>query len=70
MDQNWFEMPEIRLRKLASAVWIPLRAIHQIGEIGKYGYIGYKSEFYGVGTLLVPTESKLEAERQDGWMLG
>lgn len=67
MDQNWFEMPEVRRRKLAHAVWIPLRAAHQIEEIGSYGHVGYKSEFYGVGTLAVPTENKLEAEKL-GWM--
>jgi hypothetical protein len=66
MEQNWFEMPEVRRRKLATAVWIPLRAIHRIEEMGEYGHAGYKSEFYGVGTLGVPVEKKLEAERL-GW---
>ncbi len=63
MNQDWFEMPEIRRRKLANAVWIPLRAICQIEEIGKYGYAGYKSEFYGVGTLAVPIDNRVEAEK-------
>jgi len=67
VDQNWFEMLKVRRRKLANAVWIPLRATHQIEEIGNYGHAGYKSEFYGVGTLAVPTENKLEAEKL-GWM--
>jgi hypothetical protein len=62
VNQDWFEMPEIRRRKLANAVWIPLRAIHQIEEIGDYGHAGYKSEFYGVATLAIPTENKREAE--------
>ena len=67
MDQNWFEMPEVRRRKLANAVWIPLRAIHRIEEIGRPGHAGYKSEFYGVGTLAVSIENKREAEKL-GWM--
>jgi len=40
MDQLWFEMPDIRRRGLSNAVWIPLRASHQIERIGKYGYLG------------------------------
>jgi len=67
VDQNWFEMPEVRRRKLANAVWIPLRAIYRIEEIGNHGHAGYKSEFYGVGTLAVPTGNKREAEKL-GWM--
>jgi hypothetical protein len=60
-------MPEVRRRKLANTVWLPLRAIHRIAEIGSYGHAGYRSEFYGVGTLAVPVENKLEAEKL-GWM--
>jgi len=67
VDQNWFEMPEVRRRKLANAVWIPLRAIHRIEEIGNHGHAGYRSEFFGVGTLAVPTEKRVEAEKL-GWM--
>lgn len=66
MNQSWFEMPEVRRRKLANAVWIPLRAVHQIEKFGNYGHAGYKSEFYGVGTLAVPIENKQEAEKL-GW---
>jgi hypothetical protein len=62
VEQTWFEMPEVRRRKLANTVWIPLRAIHRIEEIGDDGHAGYKSEFLGVGTLAIPTEYKREAE--------
>ncbi|MFA4957774.1 MAG: hypothetical protein WC556_12465 [Candidatus Methanoperedens sp.] len=63
MEQNWFEMRDIRRRKLASAVWIPLRAIDRIEDIGKFGHLGNQSEFFGVGTLAVPTESKDEMHK-------
>lgn len=66
MEQNWFEMRDIRQRKLASAVWIPLRAIDRIEETGKFGHLGNRSEFFGVGTLAVPTESKDEILKL-GW---
>ena len=42
MDQEWFEMREVRKRFFDKAVWIPLRAIHKIQYIGKYGHLGYK----------------------------
>lgn len=45
MDQKWFEMPDERRRKLTGAVWIPLRAMDKIEEIGQLGHLGYKSEF-------------------------
>lgn len=66
MDQTWFEMLEERRRKLANAVWIPLRSIHRIGEVGLQGHVGYKTEFYGVGSLAVPISHRHEAEKL-GW---
>ncbi len=67
MDQKWFEMPDERRRKLTGAVWIPLRAMDKIEEIGQLGHLGYKSEFYGVGTLAVPVNKKPATEKL-GWM--
>lgn len=66
MEQVWFEMPEIRRRKLATAVWIPLRSIDSIDEIGRVGHLGYKSEFYGVGSVAVPLAQKAAVENL-GW---
>jgi hypothetical protein len=65
MEQKWFEMPEIRKRRFDSAVWIPLRASDE-GEIGKYGYIGYQSEFFGAGSVAVP-KKKRDAAAKLGW---
>jgi len=66
VEQNWFEMRDIRRRKLASAVWIPLRTIDRIEATGKFGHLGNRFEFFGVGTLAVPTESKDEIHKL-GW---
>jgi len=66
MNQDWFEMPEIRRRNFSKSVWVPLRAIHTIEEQGKYGFLGYKQEFFGVGTLAVPLVNRNEAEKL-GW---
>jgi hypothetical protein len=63
VEQAWFEMPEVRRRKLADAVWIPLRAIYPIRRVGEHGHCGYTEEFYGVGTLAVPIENKADADK-------
>lgn len=65
MNQSWFEMPEIRRRTFAKSVWIPLRAVNTIEEIGKHGFAGYKLEFFGAGSLAVPVDKKTEAEKLD-----
>ena len=67
MQENWFEMRDIRRRKLDNAVWIPLRAAHRIQAVGKYGFLGYREEFYGVGSLAIPLDSRTEAEKLS-WM--
>lgn len=60
-------MRELRRRHLAGVVWIPLRAMQTLANIGQPGYAGHKSEFVGVGTLAVPLRSRATAERL-GWM--
>jgi hypothetical protein len=66
MEQKWFEMPEIRKRRFDSAVWIPLRANQQQTEMGKRGYLGYKSEIFAVGSLAIPLR-KRDAAANLGW---
>ena len=65
MEQKWFEMAEIRKRRFDSAVWIPLRA-SQKNETGKWGYLGYRSEFFGAASLAVPLR-KRGAAASLGW---
>lgn len=66
MKQDWFEMSDIKRRTFERAVWIPLRAVNEIEEIGRFGYVGYKSEFFGAGSLAIPLNFKSEAEKL-GW---
>lgn len=56
-------MADIRRRKLNSAVWIPLRAIQELEKKGQYGYLGYRKEFFGLGTLAVPIDQKDAASK-------
>jgi hypothetical protein len=59
-------MRDLRGRTLDSSVWIPLRASQKLVEEGEYGYVGYIEEFFGVGTIAVPLESRDETEEL-GW---
>ncbi len=63
MEQQWFEMSEIRRRRLAEAVWIPLRWIEQIRRDGRLGHSGYVEETRGVGTLAVPVRHRRSASQ-------
>lgn len=65
MEQKWFEMMDIRKRRFNGAVWIPLRACQRT-ETGSYCSLGYKSEFFGAGSLAVPLR-KREAAANLGW---
>jgi len=52
MDQTWFDMENIRRRKLDKAVWIPPRA-YQEDKVGEYGYPGYTCEVFAAGSVVV-----------------
>ena len=67
MNQEWFEMPDVRRRKLNNAVWIPLRSAQKLESVGKPGYLDYREEFFGVGSIAVPLDKKTSAETL-GWM--
>ncbi len=63
MEQAWFEMNAVRKRELAKLVWVPLRASHPIEKVGRFGYLDYREEFFGFGSLLVSAESAQEASK-------
>ncbi len=67
MNQDWFEMQDIRRRNYNKAVWIPLRAVFHNEHNGKYGYEGYKKDFFGSDSIAVPT-IKMELAKKLGWM--
>ncbi len=67
MDKTWFEMKEIRKRHLSDAVWVPLRVSESLIDEGTYGFVGYKEEFYGLGSVAIPIERRGDAEKLD-WM--
>jgi hypothetical protein len=62
VDKNWFEMNEIRKRRLADAVWIPLHVADHISRQGRYGYVDYLEEFFGLGSVAFPLERREETK--------
>ncbi len=59
-------MHKIRRRRFSERVWIPLRSIHEIERDGEYGYIGFRKEFFGVGSVALPKDKK-EISVKLGW---
>jgi len=66
MNQKWFEMNEVRKRRLEDSVWVPLRAIEKKTNNITYGREGFLEEFYGIGTLAV-FQSKRDASKDLKW---
>jgi hypothetical protein len=65
IEQKWFEMTDIRRRRFDAAAWIPLRATEHI-KTGKWGYYGYRGEFFGAASLAVPLRRRKAADDL-GW---
>jgi len=65
LKQEWFEMTDVRKRRLDDDVWIPLRAFCQ--ELsGELGHLGHRAETFAVSSVCVPPENRNSAETL-GW---
>lgn len=60
MKQEWFELTDLRRRRFADSVWIPLRASFT-QKRGAYGQLGYTSTFTGICSLAVPLSMRKRA---------
>lgn len=67
MEQSWFEMADIRRRRYANSVWVPLRTSQVLMKAGEFGSAGFQEEYFGAGCLAVPTEM-IEEAKELGWM--
>lgn len=67
MNQDWFELTDIRKKDFSNSVWVPLRASYTKEKRGEHGYIGYKEDYFGSGSIAVPT-SQIEAAKELEWM--
>lgn len=70
MDKAWFEFREIRKRRLGDAVWIPLWASEHLRAEGKFGYIGYVKEYFGLGSAAIPLTRRAQAHELSWTDLG
>ncbi|WP_303310213.1 hypothetical protein [Hymenobacter sp. BT730] len=61
MELQWFEMRDVRKRKLNTSVWIPLQASQDVLAKGEHGHLGQVEEYFGAGSLAVPLARKAEA---------
>jgi hypothetical protein len=65
--QEWFEMPDLRRRRFATAVWVPLRSSETILEVGKRSRPGFVEEILYAASVAFPLANREEAEKL-GWM--
>ena len=70
MNQEWFDMTNIRQRRHANAVWISLRSSQILLRKGEYGFLGYEEEFFGAEALSGTTPVKVRAKFEDLSALG
>lgn len=63
MSQSWFEMQDLRKRKLDNSVWIPLRAEKEIRNSVSFGKVDYCEEFIGYGSIMVFVDKESFAEK-------
>ena len=65
MDQSWFEMQDLRKRKLDKSSWVPLRAEVSIKNDVDFGEIGYHNERTSQNSLMIPVDKKGVIENLD-----
>jgi len=54
-------MGDYKRRSLTSASWIPLRAYDDSKKRGRYGYLGYLSDYFAAVAILLPGEESKKA---------
>ena len=62
---DWFELKDLRRRRLSESVWVPLRQMRTTST-GQHGRVGFSEEFTGIKSLLVPLSSRSEGDTL-GW---
>lgn len=65
--QQWFEMEEVRRRRLAKAVWIPLRQSETVDKKGDYKTVGSREDVICVGSVAVAKDFRAIGDTL-GWM--
>jgi hypothetical protein len=58
---EWFEMADLKKHKFENKVWIPLYADQTVSETGTSGFVGFREEYFGARTVVVPVDQKKAA---------
>lgn len=56
MNQEWFEMKNLRRKVYGNSAWVSLLEHSYLEKNGKSGYEGYKEEFFGVCSVFIPKD--------------
>lgn len=67
MNLDWFEMKDLKRHTFNNKVWIPLYAQTQIAESGETGHVGYREEYFGAHSVIVPVDQQAAALELE-WM--
>lgn len=63
LNKDWFEMQDLRKRKLNTSSWVQLRAEKQIRNSNQSGYADFLEEFIGSGSLMIPLSQEKQKEK-------
>jgi hypothetical protein len=64
-SQLWFEMADLRRRRFASMVWVPLYSSEKIAQQGEYGEPGWKEERLLLHSTAFAPDKRAKAEQLD-----
>jgi hypothetical protein len=67
MEKEWFELEDFIKQKSDKQVWVPLRCSRKHINEGKYGYSGFKEDYFGSTSLLIKKED-IEKAKELEWM--
>ena len=58
---KWVEMADLKKHTYNNKVWIPLYTQHKISEVGEVGHEGFREEYFGAHSLIVPQDQQVKA---------
>jgi len=61
MNQDWFEMRDLRKPRLATATWVPLFTSKVDSSYHKFGEAGFREDFSAAVGIILPVDSRAKA---------
>lgn len=55
---EWIGFNKFKSKKFNKSVWVPLRSSEDIISEGKFGFLGYKNEYFALASVMFPLEKK------------